>query len=138
VLKSSFETIDDSGFWSFLEEYIALLVPIIECSSILQSADATLADIVFCRCRQYGRLLDARKSTALNALERRWSQIAVFLQPKYQKYLIQMRLFEEDIGRLVLGYAKRWGSPAAWTGRVIFRVCGSCFRCVVHGRGCLD
>jgi hypothetical protein len=73
ALKRSFETIDNSRFWSLLKEYIALLVPTIESSLVLQGGDATLADIVYCRCRQYVRLLDANESTALNALQRMWS-----------------------------------------------------------------
>jgi hypothetical protein len=74
-LKRSFETIDNSGFWSLLEEYIVLLVPTIESSLVLQGGDATLADVVYCRFRQYVRLQDANESTALNALKRRWSQV---------------------------------------------------------------
>jgi hypothetical protein len=71
ALKCSFETIDNTGFRSLLDEYIALLVPTIESSLKLQGSDATLADVVNCRCRQYGRLLDANESNALNALESR-------------------------------------------------------------------
>jgi hypothetical protein len=119
-LKCSFETIDNSEFWSLLEEYIALLVPTIQSSLVLQGGDAALADVVYCRCRQYVRLLDANESTTLNALERRWSQVeqpllltAFVYQPKYRKYSVRMRLSEEEISRFALGYANRWDSRAA-------------------------
>jgi hypothetical protein len=119
ALKRSFETIDNSGFWSLLEEYIALLVPTIESSLVLQGGDATLADVVYCRCRQYVRLLDANERTALNALERRWSQAeqqllvtAFVCQPKYRTYAVQMSLSEDEISRFVLGYANHWDSRA--------------------------
>jgi hypothetical protein len=86
---------------------------------VLQGGDPTLADVVYCRCRQYVRLLDANERTALNALERRWSQAeqqllvtAFVCQPKYRTYAVQMSLSEDEISRFVLGYANHWDSRA--------------------------
>lgn len=75
ALQDVLSTISSDAFWKYLEEYMLLLVPSIESGLLPQGGDATLADVVYCRCRQYIRLFDADKHRAVKILERIWRQI---------------------------------------------------------------
>lgn len=116
-LKRCFQTIANSTFWSQLEEYLVLAAPAVESSLVLRSGDATLGDVLYCKCRQYQRFYEAKEARALEALEDSWLPleqplvlIAFSFDPRYRKYAVQMGLDVSDLGRHVSGYADRWGA----------------------------
>jgi hypothetical protein len=84
----------DVKFWLDLVDFLDLLIPTVESSLILQSGDATLADVLICKGRQFQALDRVDESAAIVALESRWSRleqtiliIAYFLDPKYRSLL---------------------------------------------------
>jgi hypothetical protein len=67
-IRRCIKTIRDSSFWHTLVEYLESLVPTIESSLVVQGGDATLADVLYFRGRQYQMLEQIGEFEALYAL----------------------------------------------------------------------
>jgi hypothetical protein len=119
-LRRCIKTIRDCSFWNDLVEYMEILVPTIESSLVLQGGDATFADVLYCRGRQYQTLEYRGEFEALEALEQRWGRleqpqllVALYFHPKYRSIGIMLPISEYVLKKYVNGYVSRWGSAAA-------------------------
>lgn len=116
-MANCFRTIEDLSFWSGLENNLMLLIPSVESSLVLQGRGKSLADVMYCRCRQFLKLWEAGENIVVGCLENRWRLTGLPLMlmtfyffPAYREFEIQMEISKENIAKIVGRYASRWES----------------------------